>query len=209
MTSTKFRIVIIEDDHTLRDGYAYLINNSPSSVVVASYCSFDHAKNNLSKDRPDVILLDIQLPGTNGIDALPALKKLLPDTYVIVLTVYESEKTILHALANGANGYFTKNNPFPKIIDAIQEVTQGGGPMSINVARTVIMSFQRNQNSPLTKRETEVLILRSQGKDRSQIAEELFIETETVKTHIKNIYSKLNVNSRADSIRVARENKFI
>eukprot|EP01132_Coremiostelium_polycephalum_P017557 gene17557-21009_t len=197
------------DDHTLRDGYAYLINNSPSCVVVASYCSFDHAKNNLSKDRPDVILLDIQLPGTNGIDALPALKKLLPDTYVIVLTVYESEKTILHALANGANGYFTKNNPFPKIIDAIQEVTEGGGPMSINVARTVIMSFQRNQNSPLTKRETEVLILRSQGKDRSQIAEELFIETETVKTHIKNIYSKLNVNSRADSIRVARENKFI
>ena len=203
------RIVIIEDDETIREGYTYLVNNTSPYQVVNTYASFDEAKLKITKDNPDVIILDIQLPGTNGIDALPLLKKLLPNVYIIMLTVHETEKIILEALANGASGYFTKNTPSSKIIEAIKDVMQGGGPMSPNVAKKVITSLQKNPDSPLTKRETQILNLITRGKDRSQIATELFIETETVKTHIKNIYLKLNVNSKADAIKVARNNRLV
>ncbi|TCC86728.1 response regulator [Pedobacter hiemivivus] len=209
MNEPAARIVIIEDDETIREGYTYLVNNTSPYQVVNTYASFDEAKLKITKDNPDVIILDIQLPGTNGIDALPLLKKLLPNVYIIMLTVHETEKIILEALANGASGYFTKNTPSSKIIEAIKDVMQGGGPMSPNVAKKVITSLQKNPDSPLTKRETQILNLITRGKDRSQIATELFIETETVKTHIKNIYLKLNVNSKADAIKVARNNRLV
>jgi len=203
------RIVIIEDDKTIREGYHYLIDNTSPYTVVNAYPSFDAAKLKIAKDNPDVIILDIQLPGTSGIDALPLLKKMLPNVYIIMLTVYETEKVILDALANGASGYFTKNTPSSKIIDAIKEVMHGGGPMSPDVSKKVIMSLQKNQHSPLTKRETQILELIAEGKDRGQIAHQLFIDVETVKTHVKNIYIKLDVNSKADAINVARTNKLI
>ena len=206
---TEARVVIIEDDQTIREGYTYLINNTSPYLVINTYPSFDVAKHKIVKDNPDVIILDIQMSGTNGIDALPVLKKLLPQVYIIMLTVHETEKIILEALANGASGYFTKNTPASKIIEAIKDVMQGGGPMSPNVAKKVITSLQKNPDSPLTKRETQILNLITRGKDRSQIATELFIETETVKTHIKNIYLKLNVNSKADAIKVARNNRLV
>lgn len=203
------RIVIIEDDHTIREGYTYLINNTSPYQVINSYASFDDARNKIVKDHPDVIILDIQMQGTNGIDAIPILKKLLPQVYIIILSVHDTEKIILEAIANGAAGYFTKNTSSLKIIEAIKDVMQGGGPMSPNVAKTVITSLQKNHDSPLTKRETQILNLITKGKERSQIAADLFIETETVKTHIKNIYLKLNVNSKADAIKVARSNKLV
>ena len=203
------KIVIIEDDETIREGYAYLIQHTSIYKVANTYPSFDLAKHKIVKDAPDVVILDIQLPGTSGLDAIPIIKKLLPKTYILMLTVYETEKMILDALANGASGYFTKNTSPAKIIEAIKEVIQGGGPMSPDVAKKVIMSLQKNQDSPLTRRETQVLELISKGKDRCQIANELFIEIETVKTHVKNIYVKLNVNSKADAIKVARANKLI
>ena len=203
------RISIIEDDETLRDGYAFLIGATEGYDVVSSYCSYDEAAKKIAIDKPDVILLDIELPGINGIDAIPKLKKLLPNCYILILTVYESEKQIFNALANGASGYLTKNTPSTKIIESIKEVREGGGPMSINIARLVIRSFQKNQESPLSKRETQILELIGEGKSRGQIAAELFIDLETVRSHIKNIYLKLDVNSRADAIKLARQNKLI
>ncbi|WP_316818539.1 response regulator transcription factor [Pedobacter nyackensis] len=208
-TTADATIVIIEDDQTIREGYTYLINYTSPYQVVNSYASFDLAKHKIVQDNPDVIILDIQMSGTNGIDAIPILKKLLPQVHIIMLTVHETEKIILEALANGAAGYFTKNTPSSKLIEAIKDVMQGGGPMSPNVAKKVITSLQKNPDSPLTKRETQILNLITKGKDRSQIAAELFIETETVKTHIKNIYLKLNVNSKADAIKVARSNRLV
>lgn len=203
------RIVIIEDDEVIRSGYAFLIGKETGFHVVNSYPSFDEAAKSIKGDEPDVILLDIELPGTNGINALPKLKKILPAAFVLILTVYDSEKLIFEALANGASGYLTKNSSAAKIIESIREVKEGGGPMSINIARMVIKSFQRNQDSPLSKRETQVLELVGSGKSRSQIAKELFIDLETVKSHIKNIYLKLDVNSRADALKTARQNKLI
>ncbi|SEN76019.1 DNA-binding response regulator, NarL/FixJ family, contains REC and HTH domains [Mucilaginibacter gossypiicola] len=203
------KVSIIEDDETLRDGYAFLIGATEGYDVISTYCSYDEASKKIATDKPDVILLDIELPGVNGIDAIPKLKKLLPNCYVLILTVYESEKQIFNALANGASGYLTKNTPSTKIIESIKEVREGGGPMSINIARLVIRSFQKNQESPLSKRETQILELIGEGKSRAQIANELFIDLETVRSHIKNIYLKLDVNSRADAIKLARQNKLI
>jgi len=205
----KARIVIIEDDETIRESYAYLINHNSPHLVISTYPSFDRAKQKIQKDMPDVIILDIRLPGTSGTDALPQLRKLVPSAYVIMLTVFENEEVILEALANGASGYFTKNTPSSRVIAAIDEVLSGGGPMSPEVSRKVIRSMQKNSDSPLTRRETQILDLVAKGKDRNRISEELFINVETVKTHIKHIYTKLNVNSRADAITVARKQKLI
>lgn len=203
------RVCLIEDDETIREGYAYLIGNTPGYKVISSYASFEEASRKIAGDDPDVILLDIELPGVSGIEALPKLKKLLPETHILMLTVYEHEQQIFRALGNGAAGYLTKNTPHEKIISAIHEVMEGGGPMSAHIARMVISSFKRNEQSPLTRRETEILEQIATGKSRKRIAEELFIDLETVKSHIKNIYHKLNVHSKADAIKTAKDNKFI
>ncbi len=203
------RVSLIEDDETIREGYAYLIGNTEGYKVVSAYRSFEDAARRIAQDDPDVLLLDVELPGLSGIDALPKLKKLLPETHILMLTVYEHEQQIFRALGNGAAGYLTKNTSHDKIISAIHEVMEGGGPMSAHIARMVISSFKRNEQSPLTRRETEILEQIATGKSRKRIAEELFIDLETVKSHIKNIYHKLNVHSKADAIKTAKDNKFI
>lgn len=203
------RVCIIEDDQTIREGYAYLIEQTEGYKVINAYPSFEEAAKKIVHDDPDVVLLDVELPGLSGIDAIPKLKKLLPETYILILTVYEQDLLIFRALGNGASGYLTKNTPHEKIIASIHEVMEGGGPMSAHIARMVIQSFQRNEASPLTRRETEILEQISTGKSRKRIAEELFIDLETVKSHIKNIYHKLNVHSKADAIKLAKDNKFI
>lgn len=189
--------------------YAELIGAEEGITIVNGYTSFEHAERYITHDEPDVILMDIQLPGMSGIEAIPFVKKQLPRTHVLMLTVFESEEQILKALANGASGYITKDSSAQKIIDSLWEVRDGGGPMSRNVARMVIKSFQKNLESPLSKRETEILRMISEGKKRSEIAEDLFIELETVKTHIRNIYVKLDVHSRSTAIHIARKNKLI
>lgn len=208
-TDLNIRIVLIEDDSTIREGIAYLLNNTEGVTVVNQYNSFDDVQSFLPADEPDVVLLDIELPGTSGIDAIPVIKKMLPGVHIIMLTVYENEQTIFKALSNGASGYLTKNYDTARIADAIREVMQGGGPMSAGIARLVIKSFQKNLETPLSKRETEVLEGIAQGKSRSKIAKELFVDLETVKTHIKKIYYKLNVNSREEALKVAKQTRII
>lgn len=203
------RVSIIEDDETIREGYSFLIGNTAGYKVVSNYPSYEEAAKKIATDDPDVILLDVELPGISGIDAIPKLKKLLPETYILILTVYEQDLLIFRALGNGASGYLTKNTAPEKIINAIHEVMEGGGPMSAHIARMVIDSFKRNESSPLTRRETEILEQIATGKSRKRIAQELFIDLETVKSHIKNIYQKLNVHSKADAIKAAKDNKFI
>jgi DNA-binding NarL/FixJ family response regulator len=203
------RIIIIEDDETIRIGYTYLLNKQPGFTVINSYASAEAALKNIEQDAADVFLLDISLTGMSGIDALDEIKKRCPRSYIIMLTVYEDPDMVFKTLSKGASGYLTKNSPIQKTIEAIREVIKGGGPMSPNVARLVVNSFQKNKNSPLSKRETEILEHIANGKSGTRIAGELFIDAETVKSHIKNIYAKLNVNSKADAIKAARENKFI
>jgi len=203
------KVTIIEDDETIREGYGFLIGNTDGYKVVGTYASCEEALKKIAHEDPDVLLLDVELPGISGIEALPKLKNVLPDTHILILTVYEDELLIFRALGNGAEGYLTKNTPPEKIVAAIHEVMDGGGPMSANIARMVISSFKRNDSTPLTRRETEILEQISTGKSRKRIADELYIDLETVKSHIKNIYHKLDVHSKADAIKAARENKFI
>jgi DNA-binding NarL/FixJ family response regulator len=205
----KIKIVIIEDDETIRLGYSYLINANEGCRVVGAYCSAEEALKKLAQDDPNVVLLDIGLPGMSGIEAIPKIKNTVKDVEILILTAFESEKYIFDALSLGAAGYLTKNTGPEKIIESIQEVMNGGGPMSMKIAKLVIASFQKNPNSPLSKRETQILELVADGKSGTHIARDLFIDLETVKSHFKNIYSKLNVHSKADAINLAKRNKFI
>ena len=203
------RVAIIEDDETIREGYAFLIGNTSGYKIVGAYPSCEDALKKIANDDPDVILLDVELPGISGVEALPKFKKILPETHILILTVYEQEMLIFRAVGNGASGYLTKNTPPEKIVAAIHEVMEGGGPMSAHIARMVISSFKRNESTPLTRRETEILEQIASGKSRKRIAEELYIDLETVKSHIKNIYHKLDVHSKADAIKAAKDNRFI
>jgi len=207
--SQNLRIVLIEDDDILRMGYESLLHDVEDFSVVNSYASYDLARKHLEEDYPDVILLDIQMPGTTGLQALPFIKKTLPNTNIIILTVFDSPELVFEALTMGAGGYLTKNSSAAKIIDAVREVSTGGGAMSTNVARIVMHSFQKNLNSPLTKRETEILDRIANGQTKSQIANDLFIDQETVRSHVKNIYIKLDVNTKSEAIKTAKENRFI
>lgn len=208
-TLQKIRVSLIEDDVTIREGFVILLQQSEQIQVVSHYANCIEAFKKITQDRPDVILLDIEMPGISGLDALPKLKKLLPDAYIIILTVYEQPNHIFRALGTGASGYLTKNSSPEKIVQAIHEVMEGGGPMSANIAKMVISSFQRSESSPLTRRETEILEHIAIGKSRKKIAEELFIDLETVKSHIKNIYHKLDVHSKEDALKTAKEQKLI
>ena len=210
MQNKPIHVAIIEDDQTIRDGYTYLINNEPGYYVCGAYAQVEDALPELAKRSPQVILLDIELPGMNGIEAIPHIRKAAPGASILMLTVYEDADNIFRALSQGAVGYLTKSSPARRIMDGISEVVAGGAPMSIGVARLVIQSFHRNRHlSPLTDRETEILELVASGKSRSKIADELFIEVETVKSHIKNIYAKLDVHSRDEAIQAARDRKYI
>ncbi|MDQ8006553.1 MAG: response regulator transcription factor [Pedobacter sp.] len=207
--TNQLRIVIIEDDEVLRKGYEMLLSNKEDFLIVSTYGSFDLARKQLKADAPQVILLDINMPGTNGLQAIPEIKKSLPNAYVIILTVFDSPETVFEALNMGADGYLTKNSNTEKITEAIKDVCNGGGVMSMNVARIVMQSFQKNLNSPLTKRETEILQRIATGQTKIQIANDLFIDQNTVRSHVKNIYIKLDVNSKADAIKTAKQNRFI
>ena len=203
------QIVIIEDDETIRNGFLYLINATENYHVVNVYASIEDALPRLQADQPDVILLDIELPGIKGIDAIPKIKQRLPKSHILMLTVYDNAENVFNALTKGAAGYLTKNDSTEKIMNAIRDVVDGGAPMSMNIAKIVIRSFHKNQNSPLTKRETEILEQIANGKSRSKIAKQMFIDLETVKSHIKHIYLKLNVHSRDEAIKEARDQKYI
>jgi len=207
--TTDITVVIIEDDPVIRDSYEFLINASPGYNVLNTYPSHEEAIKHLSQDNPDVILLDLELPGKNGIEAIPVIKQLLAEVNILVLTVYENEDSVLDALRNGASGYLTKNTASSKIIQAIYEVVHGGGPLSAHIAGLLIKSLQKNPDSPLTRRESQVLEMMANGSSRTMIANELFVDPETIKTHVKNIYFKLNVHSKADAIKAARNNKLI
>ncbi|MEM9856058.1 MAG: response regulator transcription factor [Bacteroidota bacterium] len=203
------RIVIVEDNDAVREGFALIINSVSNYYVVNAYDNAEDAIKNIKKDTPEIILMDLELPGMNGIEAISIIKKSHPNIELIVNTIYENSELVFQALVAGASGYITKNTSHSQLLDAIDEVKNGGAPMSSKIAKMVVNSFQKNPNSPLSSRETQVLELLSKGKSYSMIAQELFITKETAKSHIKNIYSKLQVNSKSEAIAKATKDKLI
>lgn len=210
MSLHDIRVCIVEDDDIIRNGFGMLINSTHGYKVVTTYSTCEEAIKNLDNDAPDVILMDIELPcGMNGIAGISKIKRLKPKINIIVISVYECDEQVFEALCAGASGYLTKNIAPVKLLDSIKEVVSGGAPMSTHIARMVVSSFQKNTNSPLSPRETEVLELLSKGKSYHKIADELFVDKETIRSHIKNIYLKLEVHSKADAIEKALKNKLI
>lgn len=209
MTATPKRITIVEDDAIIRNAFVTLIQQDKKYQVINAYSDAETAIKNIKTDEPDICLMDIELPGMNGIVAISKIKTLMPKTQVVVVTVYENDDLVFKALCEGAAGYLTKNMPLNKLIDSLVELENGGAPMSTNVARMVVQSFHKNRQTPLSNRELEVLELLSSGKSYSTIADQLFVDKETIKSHIKNIYIKLEVHSKAEAIEKAKKSKYI
>jgi len=203
------RVLIVEDDTEIRNSFTLIVNSSQKFTVVNAYASCEDAIDNIGRDKPEIVLMDIELTGMNGIQGTKLIKDKNPHIDVIMVTVYEDSELVFEALKAGASGYITKSANYLELLTALEEIMKGGAPMSSRIARMVIDNFHVNPNSPLTKRETEILQLISEGKTYTQISEELFISKETAKTHIKNIYSKLQVNSKSEAIAKANLEKLI
>jgi DNA-binding NarL/FixJ family response regulator len=196
-------VSIVEDSASVRESLIALLEGTPGFRVVEAYKNGESALKNLPLQPPDVVLMDINLPRMNGIECVRQLKGILPRLRVVMLTVYEDTDLIFQALEAGAIGYLLKQAPPAKILEAITEVHQGGAPMSCNIARKVVQSFHRAKASPdnsLTKREAEILNYLAQGFTYKEIAQTLFISPETVHSHVRHVYDKLQVTSRSQAV---------
>lgn len=203
------RIVIVEDNSELRDVLSGFIQSSEGLKLVNSYSACEPMLKNLLSDKPGLVLMDIGLPGMSGIEGTAKIKAQLPNTEVIIITVFENSESVFLALQNGASGYLTKNLSKDELISSLQECLNGGAPMSMKIAKMVVGSFKKSNDSPLSQRETEVLENLAKGKSYHSIADTLFVTKDTVKFHIKNIYFKLQVSSREEAIETALRQKLI
>ena len=203
------RVVLIEDNKEVREGFRTIIESHADYVVVNDYGSCPPALKQLDKDKPDLIIIDLEMPEMHGIEGIKRIKKARPKTIILVVSVHEDSKMVFDALVAGAMGYLTKDTDPEGLLRALEELLRGGAPMSSKIASLVVKSFQRSHETPLSERETEVLVLLSKGKTYHSIADELFISMETVKTHIRNIYQKLHVNNKTDALLIAEKDKLI
>jgi RNA polymerase sigma factor (sigma-70 family) len=201
-------VSIVEDNDQLRATLAKVIGRAPGFKFASDYRSAEDALAGLPKVKPDVVLMDINLPGMNGVECVRQLKTLVPATEVMMLTVYEDTENIFNALAAGASGYMLKRTSSKELIEAIHEVKRGGSPMTTHIARKVAQSFQKSSGqqraadelSELSEREQQVLDLLSQGLIYKEIADKLNISYETVHTYIRRIYEKLQVRTRTEAV---------
>jgi DNA-binding NarL/FixJ family response regulator len=198
------RVAVIEDKATLRNEYAELLASAPGFTCCGAFSDAESALAGIAAAAPEVVLLDIQLPRMSGVECAARLKALLPSVNIVMLTAYDDSDLIFRALENGAGGYLLKRTPPAELLRAIEDVQQGGAPMSGHIARMVVQSFQRRGTSPrpaenLTAREEEVLRLVAKGMVNKEIADELGVSLETIRGHLKNIYTKLHVRSRTEA----------
>ena len=191
-----------------------LVNGSDGFSVLASYKNCNNVAEEVEKWSPDVILMDINMPGTDGLEGLKKIREVNAEVKVLMLTVFDDNKNVFEALRNGANGYLLKKTPPAKLLEYIQDATLGGAPMTSSIATQVLKMFQvipqtKNQDYCLSERETEVLQLLVDGYSYKMIASELFIAIDTVRSHIKKIYEKLHVNSKSEAVAKAFKDKLL
>ena len=198
-------ISLVEDNHQLRGTLARLLDTAEGFRCVSQYANAEDALAGLPKDKPDVVLMDINLPGMNGVECVRRLKQVAPEIAAVMLTAYEDTENIFNALAAGATGYLLKRAPRAELLDAIREVRRGGSPMTTHIARKVVQSFQKaspaaQTGEALSAREQEVLDHLSQGFLYKEIADKMGISYETVHTYIRRIYEKLKVRTRTEAV---------
>jgi DNA-binding NarL/FixJ family response regulator len=194
------RVSIVEDDLPFREALQTYLNQAPDFRCVSTYSDPATALRGLPKDQPDVVLMDLQLPGMTGIECVAALRQESPEIRAIMLTVFEQDDNIFKALAAGAYGYLVKRTPPPKILDAIREVMEGGSPMSAHIARKVVASFHQAATITLSPQERDVLGRLAQGHIYARIANDMGITIHTVRNYIRRIYEKLQVHSRTEAV---------
>lgn len=197
-------VVIIEDIREIREGLQLLIDSSEGFSCLQTFPNAEQAIEQLPGSCPDVTLMDINLPGISGIEAVRKLKIQCPRTHFIMSTVYEDDENIFESLKAGASGYLLKKTAPSKILDAITEVVEGGSPMSSQIARKVIASFQKKDSIDevdiLTPKEKEVLKALAKGLRYKEIADEMQVSIETIRSHARKIYEKLQVQSRTEAL---------
>lgn len=200
------RVALVEDDEKIRSNLIMLLEQSKGFRCVGAYPDAETALKDISFKSPEIVLMDINLPGMDGIECTYNLKAKMPKLQIVMLTVYEDTGKIFQALQAGAVGYLLKLTKPEEILEALNEVSLGGSPMSAQIARKVVQSFHRKQvkssenQAPLTMREEQVLNLLSKGYLYKEIASELSISSDTVHNHIRKIYEKLQVHSRTEAV---------
>ena len=200
----KIKVSIIEDHHAIREGMEFLINND-QDFIARSFSKAEDALKNFETETPEIVLMDINLPGIDGIETTKIIKQKHPKALIMMCTVYEDDDKIFRALSAGASGYILKRAAGDNLLDSIRELSEGGSPMSATIARKVVQYFsQTHRASPesalLTPRENEILDLLAEGYRNKEIAEKLFVSVNTIRTHIYHIYEKLHVQNRVEAL---------
>lgn len=208
------RVVIIEDLREVREGLAALISGSPGFHCRSSYQSMEAALARITADEPDLILTDLGLPGMSGTEGIRLLHERYPKVPILALTIHDNDDQVFNALCAGASGYLLKNTPPARLLEALQEASDGGAPMSPEVARRVVRLF-RDFRPPesafyhLTPQETDLLKLLIEGHYKKTAAREMGISTNTVSFHLKNIYAKLQVHSKTEAVAKALRERLV
>jgi DNA-binding NarL/FixJ family response regulator len=198
-------VVVVEDDNRLRNQLVAILRTAPDIKCVGAYASGEEALAKIPAQKPDVVLMDIGLPGISGIQCVAQLKRLNPAPQVIMVTVYEDADRIFKALKAGANGYLVKSSPPDELLDAVRDVDTGGAPMSSHIACKVVEHFHvreavHPETENLSQREVQVLTLLASGFIYKEIGDQLGITMETVRSHVKNICQKMHVRNRVEAV---------
>ena len=208
------KLLIYEDNPQLREGLTMLINGSDGFEVLSAFKNCNNVEDEVRAFKPDVILMDIDMPGTNGIEGLKRIREIDTDVKILMLTVFDDKKNVFDAISNGANGYVLKKTPHARLLEYIQEAQTGGAPMTSSIATQVLRMFsslnnEKGEDYDLSEREKQVLQLLVNGYSYKMIASEMFIAIDTVRSHIKKIYEKLHVNSKSEAVAKAFRNKIV
>lgn len=199
------KVAIIEDQPATREGLAILISNTPGFEVTGRFASMELALGNLELQPPDVLLMDIGLPGMSGIEGIRVVRCNHSQIQILMLTVYGDDAHVFEAICAGASGYLLKGTPREKLLSAIRELRDGGAPMSPEIARKIVLMFQKvappsNRESQLTPREFQILRLLADGHNYKTCADQLSLSLHTVRFHIRNIYERLHVHSKSEAV---------
>lgn len=208
------RLLIFEDNDDMRDSLSILFKGTPGIVFTGAFPDVTRAVNDVEACQPEVILMDIDLPGVNGIEAVWQIKQAFPAIHILMLTVFDDNDRIFQSICAGASGYILKRTPPAKIIESIFETAAGGGSLTSSIARKVLDMFphfnaSKKETETLTQRERDVLALLVKGHSYKMAAAELGITLETVRSHIKKIYEKLHVHSSGEAIAIALRNRLV
>lgn len=208
------KTLIYEDNPQLREGLTMLINGSDGFEVLAGYKNCNNVVDEVEAWKPDVILMDIDMPGVNGIEGLKLIRQKNQDVKILMLTVFDDNKNVFESLKAGANGYVLKKTAPAKLLEYISEAASGGAPMTASIATQVLKMFSGIENPVhadynLSEREKQVLQFLVNGYSYKMIAAEMFIAIDTVRSHIKKIYEKLHVNSKSEAVAKAFKDKIV